>query len=457
MKRFVLLLLLLTPSPCFAANGPQPLQREDFAYGMELTVSGRSALYSLTLPAEVYKGCTRPDLGDLRIFNAHGPVPHLLRQLQPKQSTQPSSQILPFFPLSESTGTNSKAADLGIAIGSNGAIIAFASNQPEENRQSINAYLLDASALQRRPDWLEFAWTGGQFSASVRIDSSDDLNSWQPLVASAALAELRFGGHNLLRQRIDLRQRASGKYLRLSWPSGKDGISLTEVKAGYANETQAQVRSLLTLSGQPDSTKTSDRVAWLYETEGVFPMDQLNVRLPEQNALAEFAIFSKADEKATWQRRGSLLAWRLTVEGTTFENEALRFAPNTDRFWRLETEANNHLTPALDLGWLPGQLLFLAQGQGPYSLVFGQAGLQPVRSRVAQLIRDAEPLNNGKLVEVAKIGPQKVLAGPAALKVAPTIPWRLWLLWIGLLAGVLAVAAMALKLFREMKQKTPTD
>jgi hypothetical protein len=50
------------------------LRREDFAYGMELTVSGKNAMYSLTLPADIYKGCTRPDLGDLRVFNAHGGV-----------------------------------------------------------------------------------------------------------------------------------------------------------------------------------------------------------------------------------------------------------------------------------------------------------------------------------------------------------------------------------------------
>ena len=452
MKRIPLLLILLFAVPSFAAD--QSLRREDFAYGMDLTVSGNSAMYSLTLPAEIYKGCTRSDLGDLRVFNAHGPVPHLLRQIEPKQTVRPA-QTLPFFPLAEATNTNSRSAYLGITVNSSGTIIAFnPPDQATQQGQAVSTYLLDASSLKHSPDWLEFVWTGGQFSASVRLDSSDDLNRWHTLVSSAALAELRFGGHDLLRQRIDLKQKTTGKYLRLSWPQGKDGIRLTAVKAGYASETRTQARALLTLTGQPDSAAEPGRTAWLYTTEGVFPVDQLNVRLPEQNALAEFAVFSRADKEAAWHRRGSLLSWRLTVDGTQFDNETLRFAPVTDRFWRLEGEAVNDKAPVLELGWLPGQLLFLAQGEGPYSLAYGKAGLPPVRSQVDKLLQQhAEPLKDSKLIEAAQAGPQKVLAGAAALQMRRTIPWRLWLLWAGLLAGVIAVAAMALKLWREMKER----
>jgi hypothetical protein len=448
-KRFTLLLLLFTAAPCFAAD--QSLRRDDFAYSMDLTVSGRSAMYSLTLPAAIYKGCTRPDLGDLRVFNAHGPVPHLLRQIEPEKTVRPA-QALPFFPLAAPASVSSSSADLGITISSSGAIIAIAAGQAAQESQLVSTYLLDASALAQQPDWLEFAWTGGQFSASVRLESSDDLNRWQTLVWSAALAELRFGGHDLLRRQIDLGQRTAGKYLRLSWPQGKDGIRLTAVKAGYANETQTQSRTLLTLAGQPDSA-ASGQAAWLYETGGVFPIDQLNIRLPEQNALAEFAIFSRADEEAAWRRRSSLLAWRLVVDGSQFDNEVLGFAPVTDRFWRLETEAGGDKAPMLELGWLPGQLLFLAQGEGPYSVVYGKAGLLPARSQVDKLLQNAEPLNSGRLIAAAQAGPQKVLAGAAALQPQRTMPWRQWLLWLGLIAGVLAVAAMALKLWREMKER----
>ncbi len=453
MKRLLVMLLLLTAAPCLAADEAQPLRREDFAYGMELTVSGNNAMYSLTLPAEVYTGCTRPDLGDLRVFNAHSPVPHLLRQPQAEQTAKPA-QALPFFPLTERSSA-SNGSNFGIAIGSSGALIAISAGGTEQTTQAVTAYLLDVSSLQHFPDWLELAWQGQgeQFSASVHLESSDDLNSWQH-VASATLADLRFGGHKLLRNRLELGQHAAGKYLRLSWPSGKEGVSLSAVKASYESETRTQPRTVLTLTGQPDAAAAAGRAAWLYTTDGVFPVDQLNIRLPEQNSLAEFAVFSRADEKGQWQRRTSLLAWRLTVNGVNLDNGLLHLAPTTDRFWRLETEANGSSpAPSLELGWLPGQLVFMAQGEGPYSLAYGRAGLEPARSQVEQLLRAVEPVNRGELIEAAKARAQTVLAGKAALLPKTELPWRVWLLWAGLIAGVLAVGAMAWKLFREMEKK----
>ncbi len=450
MNRLLILLILLAAPPCWAKDEPQPLRLEDFAYGMKLKVNGGSPVVSLRLPAEVYQGCVRPDLGDLRVFNAHGPVPHLLRPPQPEQAARPA-QSLPFFPLAEPTNGDSGIADLGISIGSSGAIIAFRAGQAAPASQNIAAYLLDASALKSRPDWLEFTWSGGQFSASVRVDASDDLNSWQTLVSSAALAELSFGGHQLLRKRIELGGQAAGKYLRLTWPQGREGISLSAVQAGYESETRAQARSLLPLNGTPDSAAPG-RTAWLYSTGGYFPADQFNIRLPEQNALAEFIISSRPDDQAAWQRRTSLLVWQLTVDGVKLESGRLTLPPVTDRFWRLETEAGS-AAPVLELGWLPGQLVFMAQGEPPYTLAYGRAGLEPARSQVGQLLKAAEPVSGGKLVAAAEAGPQRVLAGQAALELKKEIPWRVWLLWAGLIAGVLAVGAMAWKLFREMERK----
>ncbi|MCI5157263.1 MAG: DUF3999 family protein, partial [Candidatus Electrothrix sp. AUS1_2] len=92
-----------------------PLQREDFAYGMELTVSGNHAIYGLILPAAVYQGCTRADLGDLRVFNASHAVPHLLRT-QIHQETERPAQTLPFFPLfSEGQKRGASPPDLRIS------------------------------------------------------------------------------------------------------------------------------------------------------------------------------------------------------------------------------------------------------------------------------------------------------------------------------------------------------
>ena len=53
---------------------------QDFAYGLRVEAAGTGPIWELTLPEAVYRGVTRADLGDLRVFNAAGVVvPHALR------------------------------------------------------------------------------------------------------------------------------------------------------------------------------------------------------------------------------------------------------------------------------------------------------------------------------------------------------------------------------------------
>ena len=66
MKAFTLVALLASAG---ALAGEQP---QDFAYGVAVQIDSREALYELDIPACVYRGVMRRDLGDVRVFNAQG-------------------------------------------------------------------------------------------------------------------------------------------------------------------------------------------------------------------------------------------------------------------------------------------------------------------------------------------------------------------------------------------------
>jgi hypothetical protein len=437
-----------------------PLQRDDFAYGMDLTISGSHPVYGLNIPAAVYQGCTAADLGDLRVFNADHTVPHLLRSQVSKETKRPA-QVLPFFPLfSKTQGRNGSPPDLHIATNKQGTIIDIRRNAHEESNQVVTAYILDTSGLEQPADWLELTWEGQgeQFSASVRLDSSNDLNNWQTQIGSAALAELRFGGHTLLRKRIVVPRGIHRKtYLRLSWPAGKDGVRLTDIRAGYNREKQAHPRTLLALTGQALPVTEQGTLHYQYDSKGFFPVDQLKILLPEQNSLSQIAVFSRADEKVSWKRRISLLVYRMTVDGVNLDSGTININRTADRYWLLELEDNSGIrqAPSLELGWLPGQLVFLAQGEKPYTLAYGRADLGAARSQVDRLLQAVDPQSEKQLVAPAQAGPQKILGGEEMLKPVRALPWRHWLLWAVLVTGVLVVGMMALKLYREMNGKQP--
>jgi hypothetical protein len=457
MKVVLLMVPFLMTSLAWAGEDVTPLHRADFAYGIELSVSGQGALYGLPVPPQVYQECTRADLGDLRVFNSQGLVPHLVRaQLSKKNSPEPVA--LPFFPLmGEEEGPKRLPPNLHIATDSNGTIIDIRQGEGENPATVVTSYIIDTSGLKDKADWLEFSWfgQGDHFSTSVRVEASDDLSSWRSFVSQASLAELRFAGHDLLRNRIDMRAGAQ-KYLRFSWPAGQKGVVLTGIKAGYNREDVSQNRTILYLSGQAEASAKQGQVAYHYTSDGFFPVDQLSVRLPQNNSLAQVTLFSRASEDGPWRHRAEFLSYQLLVDGVRLDSSSKHIAPSTDRFWRLEIDAAASVgAPMLELGWLPQQLVFVAQGQGPYTLAFGRAGLGGERSTVDRLLSSLDPRQEKNLVMPAYAGNQIILGGKGQLLPSPEIPWRRWLLWASLVAGVLVIGGMALQLFKEMKISGP--
>ena len=83
-------------------------------------------------------------------------------------------------------------------------------------------------------------------------------------------------------------------------------------------------------------------------------------------------------------------------------------------------------------------------------MAYGRAGLEGAHSQVDRLLQAVDPLSEKKLVAAAQAGAQKILGGVERLEPVRELPWRQWLLWVVLIAGVVVVGIMALKLYREM-------
>lgn len=455
MRLILIIFFLFSTISVRATEEDQGLVRTDFAFGMELSISGQGAIYGMAVPVQVYRACTRADLGDLRVFNGQGLVPHIL-QPQVSKKTSPQPVYLPFFPLVGMGDNSQLPPELQITTDSKGTIIDIRQDRTEPPSTVVTAYIIDISGLEEKADWLEFTWIGKEdnFSTSVSIDTSDDLNGWQPLVHSAALAELQYLGHNLLRNRITMKA-GMKKYLRLSWPPDETGVDLTVIKAGYTKEERIQARTVHHLVGEPKQDADKGKMSYHYSSDGFFPVDQVSIRLPQQNSMAQVTVFSRANEEEPWRQRASLLSYHLTIDGVNFDSRIKDIAPTTDRFWRLEINnlGRGSGAPTLSLGWLPQQLVFVAQGEGPYTLAYGRAGLGPERSQVDRLLTTLDPHQEKNMIMVADAGAQIILGGTGMLLPSPEVPWRRWILWASLVVGVLVIGGMAFQLFKEMKKE----
>jgi hypothetical protein len=442
-RYFAALLFLAIP----AAAGAEPVRPDDFAYGLRLRVRDGGAIHRLILPPEIYRGATRSDLGDLRVFNAEGrPVPHTVRR--PPSRDAGSDRPVPFFPLYEDASEDG-GLSLEIVTDAKGAVIRTAPRPGDGAETRVAAYLIDLEDGERAVSALRLDWTGGgeSFAVDVAVSASPDLNRWRVLVPSASLVRLRYGGHRLGRNAIPLPRNAD-RYLRLSWPAETGGAELSAVRVESFSSDRPRRRQA-SARGTPDA-KTPGQ--WHFDLLGFFPAERVQLELAETNSLVRGEFRSRPEPEASWRYRARGLFFRLMLEGEEIAGEPLDLnAVVADRHWMFAPadESGAEIAPALVLDYVPHELLFLARGEGPFLLAYGSAVVGPAVRPVDELVRALGGGSDARdLAAEAEIGEAVSLGGSEML--APPFPLRQWTLWSVLVAGVFLVAFMAWRLWRQM-------
>lgn len=452
--------LLYSIRPAFAG-----LSAEDFAYGFLLDTKGDGAIYSLVLPDEVYRIARRADLGDIRVLNADDEVvPHVLRQPAEDETDLRSRENVPFFPLAaETAGDRQGNLAVDVSRNADGMVLSIATDTAAAAGDSgEKRYLLDLSGLATETGRLEIAWQDSDQSfATVSLAESDDLQHWRPLVDSAVLVDLEFGGHRVASKDIVLPV-SPLRYLMLT---GQDGDRLPElltVTAISEKTAERKLRRWLPL-GEGQVGHEGERIVIDYTSDNRLPADAVRLRFSEANSMIRASVQSRSDAKSRWTSRCSAVFYSLARGGVTISDEVCSFGRTGDSLWRLEVIEDGlgleqpGRAPTLELGWTAAELLFVARGPTPFTLAFGSGRLeedagQPAKGMILQAVsgKKAE-----QLVKPASLGGRIELGGKAALnRPPPSLPWKKWLLWSVLFLGVGLLALMVRHLLREMGRES---
>ncbi len=428
---------------------------DEFAYSVPLELAGDSALYQLEVPRPVYEGVARADLADVRVFNGRGEiVPHAWKP-RPAPGSAPSAWVeLPFFPLRGSPDTPAENLDIRAERSAAGTIVRVISSATGKIAPALLGYVVDATAFKRPMHALDLDWvaSGAGMSGSLRVEASDDLQHWHTLVSAAPLVSLEFGGHKLVQKTVDL-PAAQYKYLRLTWPAGQEPIELTGLAVRPGDTLLEPARQWKQVQVRPGEKAGEYR----FEPGGRIPMDRLRVGLPEPNTLVPAQVLARSADDQPWRAAVTNgVLYRLAHDGREVVNPDLSLSGSAWEHWllRLDWRGGGVGTgmPQVEVGWVPRQLVFVARGEGPFVLAYGNARAKsadlPIQTLVPGWRSDAE-----LKAAIATAGPQQTLAGPRALRAVPD--YKTWALWASLALGVLLLAWMAWVLAREMKGSGP--
>jgi hypothetical protein len=441
-------LMLLAFGGAYAAERP-----EEFAYGIPIHADGRDALYEIEIPALVYRGATRADLGDIRVFNGQGEVvPHALRPRALTSTERAPAVNLPVFPLYGEASDRLEDLNVRIEKRSDGTIVSIR-GQAKAKAGKLRGYLLDASALKRAVQALSFDWQSGAdgFVSRIRVEGSDDLSAWTAVADGVALVRLSFGGHQLQQNRVELHA-AKFKYLRVSWPENQRPVESLTVLAEPAAGVISARRVWQNVAGEIVAGKAGE---YHYDLGGPFPFDRLRVELPQMNSLVRLQVLARQKTNGDWQPVTNATAYRLRDRDAEVTSPEIAVISHGERYWllRIDQKGGGLGTgmPVISVGWVPQKLVFAARGAGPFQLAYGNVGAKSVAYSIESLVpgykTDAE-----FRVKAASLGEQVTLAGPARLR-AP-MDLKKWALWGSLILGVLVLGWMAYRLARQVSNPT---
>ncbi|MBU1168094.1 MAG: DUF3999 domain-containing protein [Proteobacteria bacterium] len=462
-KWFIGLVFMCQVIPVYA-NDPVPM---DFAKGIVLDCEEDASIYRFTIPEFVYEHLTRPDFGDIRVFNSQGE--DLPFELKRPEGGQVIEHALPSFPLivfpiyEQGQIKDQKGVSVHIVTDSSGAVIDVnrgTEGKSDETPANVAFYLIDLSQIEKKPDVLDFSWDriAADQVTRIRIQGSDDLDHWTPLVTSAVLADIRFAENTLRQDAIQLPFYDS-RYLKIEILEKSDPLVIKGVAGQYrptrSYEDKPRRWTMLPVTSSPSSPRD-----YLFHTTGHLPIDRIRVTFPQKNTLIRVTLKSKNQSEKEWTQQYKGLLYNLTAKGMVFEKNLIQCNNVSDDTWLLSIDPKGggmgNGRPMMEAGWVPHTLVFVARGEEPFTLAYGSGRVSRQSDRMENILSGISQDQEKFLVKDIGMKATIELGGAKQLeKPQEPLPWKRIALWGILLGGVCLCAGMALSLYRQMNR--PTD
>ncbi|MDR3255434.1 MAG: DUF3999 domain-containing protein [Synergistaceae bacterium] len=459
----------------FASESSEPPRPGLFDARYTLDAPESGGLYWLRLSDEVFKNVRYSYEWDVAVFNASGDlVPFMttdedgFNPLSGGEKTGGAAMEFP-VPVYRMSGARSgpNQPEFSVKTDGEGRITEVTTGPAvESDKRGPGRYLLDLSGIAPRSNYSEgraleiTLRNAGDSTPIVSLYESEDLMNWTRLASGMPLIPERgeFPGRSRF---VDVQ--GSPKYMTIEFESD-DGVELESV-AAHVREREVIVQAALE-SAEFDGEAIPDSNSFLYDTRGAFPADEANFTLFAPGIYSA-AVYSRATSGDEWAFRGDItLSFIRPVENSEqsgeIKNQGIKIYGGSryrdSRYWLLTLREKLSSAPRMALYWRPRALIFMAQGEGPYTLAVGNEKATQGRT----------PLQRPDLL-TRILGPGRL--APSESRIVSRLPdnlptvsedktnrwigenWPQYAVWAVLVAGALTLSGMAWKLIRAKDTK----
>ena len=434
----------------------------DFATRADVIAPPGASIVRAALPATSIAALRGATGGDLRVFNASGmSLPHALIDASTEtvaRADTPGQRLVALPIYASTTSTTSGAPTLRIEEGPTRRVIEYSSTKATSaTQQQPRGLLFDARKIDTEVRAVELEGTLPTATiVKVSLDISADLKSWRVLVSDAPVFDFGNEGPSNRRVALPVAQTFKDHYVRLTW-SAPDGLPIVAMNTVGAVSVKAVPRTAIMLDAP---VMTSDNAAEWTLSSG-FRASGLRLQTTAGNALMPVRILTRARAGDPWQPIASTVVYRLAgTNGTDGVNPPLPINATLASQLRVEALRGYSLTGVpltLALEYPPLQVLFIATGDGPFSISTGKSGLETAALPVATLMPNyasgaefATPLLQATNITVdAKLR----TAGQTVGDSLSDLFNRSAILWAVLGLAVLVLAGLAISLLRSPGQR----
>lgn len=430
------------------------------------------SFYQFTLTRSVYETLSGRERSEIRLYNKEGEaIPFLIENHGPEDNIEDyeATESLNFFPLYEDALEQEDHLNVLFKTNRQGTILEFnQKNKEAKPEQKIRGYIVDLSAfnLKKYPlTYLLFHWqtNNKSFARSLNIEASSDLENWSTIRKGATINEFSYQGHHLIKNKIPL-VILDDLYLKFTWRKDKD-LPLTKLE-GVFKRTRTTSPTYNSLDIAP--LKKNNEL--IYNLKGPFPITALSLTALPLNTVLSGSWFSCTPDPQTKNcdaqplpHFSNQLYYNIVVDqeyvthadkdldksGQPFNMEpVLIFRPNDKQ------ALVKGLAPSLQVDWSPAKIIFLAQGEGPYTLAYGKKDLTdyPLRKtdELKELLKDQSKFPSATLGELQI--DKELLAEEIKGEPDPAEIKKTYALWGTLILGLAFLGFLTSKLIKQMKE-----
>ncbi|NOX27565.1 MAG: DUF3999 domain-containing protein [Gammaproteobacteria bacterium] len=465
----------------------------DFSCSFPVT-EGQQSIRSFTLTEDVYKCLKYNGHSDLVVVNVEGQaVPFRMDAPTSKRNVSINKKNFSFY--REPEASSYKTGDQIRRIASLTGISS--GNETDTQWFTKNSYYSSIILEQQESDDLlkkvtiDIKSSGFPVSATVIVESSDDLQHWTTLRSPYNLLYLPGVDDKLRSNALKITTASHGKYLRLATLSNVEDFSahITRVEGEYERSSYKpvplrwfSVSSLQMLEEKntwqmslPDRrpithirfTPANNIVFYqgeIYSKPHLNPDTDIQAAPARSNAYKKIKTLIKNKVHTShvprtapvnpWRYLTSFSQYRIKADADTLTSPEIRISSIQSSQWKFHFSQPQGTTasqlPVLELGWTPSRITFIAQGAGPFKLLAGSTtipGKAVFPAQFASLKNEAENVelltSSSMIKEDLSSSDKPVTTSPSKLNEA--------LLWVILLVGVALMALMAYQLSKKMK------